>query len=215
MGLTGHDEEMLTKGWRIVEKNQGKIYDLVLDMLSYSKEREPNIEATDLNQLVEEVIELVKGRAEQLSITIETRLDRTLPRVPADPEGIHRALLNVLGNALDAVADRESPQVWVQTLLESGGEWARLIVLDNGPGIPSEQQEEVFRPFVSTKGAKGTGLGLPVSRKILREHGGDILLQSQIGKGSKFVFRLPMRSPLAQDMSHTIQRVPPIPLPPN
>ena len=208
LGLTGKDEEMLTKGWRIVEKNQGKIYDLVLDMLSYSKEREPNIELIDLNELVGDVVELVKGRAEQLGVEIEMRLERTLPPVPADPEGIHRALLNVVGNAVDAVVDKENGRVWVQTLFESDGEWVRLIVMDNGPGIAPEHLEEVFRPFVSTKGAKGTGLGLPVSRKILREHGGDILLQSQIGKGSKFTLRLPMRSPLGQDMSNTLRYEP-------
>lgn len=208
LGLTGKDEEMLTKGWRIVEKNQGKIYDLVLDMLSYSKEREPNIEMIDLNELVNDVVELVRGRAEQVGVEIEARLDPTLPQVPADPEGIHRALLNIVGNAVDAVAGRENARVWVQSLFEPGGEWARLIVLDNGPGIAPEHLEEVFRPFVSTKGAKGTGLGLPVSRKILREHGGDIHIQSQVGKGSKFILRLPMRSPLAQDMSNTLRYEP-------
>src|SRR4029077_15016596 len=95
MGLSGKDEEMLTKGWRIVEKNQGKIYDLVLDMLSYSKEREPNIEPTDLNQLVTDVIVLLRAGREHLVVEIERRLDPNLPLVPADPEGVHRALLNI------------------------------------------------------------------------------------------------------------------------
>ena len=88
----------------------------------------------------------------------------------------------------------------VQTLIESGGEWARIIVLDNGPGVPPDKLEEIFKPFVSSKGAKGTGLGLPVSRKILREHGGDIVVQSQMGTGSKFILRLPLRSPLAPEV---------------
>src|SRR6202030_1540291 len=79
------------------------------------------------------------------------------------------------------------------------GEWARLQVRDNGHGIPPEKVADIFRPFVSTKGARGTGLGLAVSRKIIREHGGDILVQSQPGKGSKFILRLPCRSPLGGD----------------
>ncbi|MFL5341795.1 MAG: ATP-binding protein [Gemmataceae bacterium] len=213
MGINGKDQEMLTRGWRIVEKNQGKIYDLVLDMLSYSKEREPAVEPTDLNQVVADVVELLKGRAEDLHVTVETRLSRSLGPVPADPEGIHRALLNVVGNALDAVIDRPGPSVIVQTLAEPGGEWAKIVVLDNGPGVPPEKVEDIFRPFVSSKGAKGTGLGLPVSRKIIREHGGDILVESQIGTGSKFTLRLPLRSPLTPELQNTLFDAPPPPPP--
>ncbi len=66
-------------------------------------------------------------------------------------------------------------------------------MLDNGPGIPAEKLDDIFKPFVSTKGARGTGLGLPVSRKILREHGGDLTAASEPGQGTRFVFRLPMR----------------------
>jgi signal transduction histidine kinase len=211
MGMSQKDDDLMHKGWRVVEKNQGKIYDLVLDMLSYSKEREPVIESTNLNQIIEDVVELLKGRAEEAKVQIETRLDPSLPNVPADPEGIHRAILNLVGNAIDAISEREHPQIGVQTLMESDGEWVRVIVIDNGPGIPPEKLNDIFRPFVSTKGAKGTGLGLPVSRKILREHGGDITVQSQLGKGSKFVVRLPMRSPLMPDMTGTLHEIPPPP----
>jgi signal transduction histidine kinase len=77
----------------------------------------------------------------------------------------------------------------------------RILVQDNGPGIPAEKLQDIFRPFVSTKGSKGTGLGLAVSRKNLREHGGDILVESRLGKGSRFVLRLPLKSPLSQELS--------------
>jgi signal transduction histidine kinase len=80
---------------------------------------------------------------------------------------------------------------------EKGGEWVRIAVLDNGVGIDPEKLAELFKPFVSTKGARGTGLGLAVSRKILREHGGDILVQSHPGKGSRFILRLPLKNPLS------------------
>ena len=121
--------------------------------------------------------------------------------MPADPDGVHKALLNVVSNALDAVEDREDPYVGVQTLLEPNGQWARIVVLDHGPGIPPEKVGDIFKPFVSTKGARGTGLGLPVSRKIFREHGGDVVVESKVGKGSKFILRLPMKSPLLPDPS--------------
>jgi signal transduction histidine kinase len=188
------DPELLAKGWRLVERNQARIDQLILDMLSYSKEREPAIEPTDLNKLCEDVLDVIRGRAGERGVALEWHPGANLPPVPCDPEGVHRALLNVVSNALDAVEDRPNPRVAVQAILEPDGAWARVVVLDNGPGIPADKLNDVFKPFVSTKGSRGTGLGLPVSRKILREHGGDVLVQSVPDKGSKFVLRIPMRS---------------------
>jgi signal transduction histidine kinase len=204
--LTDKDDNLLHKGWRLVEKNQAKIHDLVMDMLSYSKEREPVIENTDLNKVVEDVIDLVRGRAENRDVRLDVRLSATMPAVPADPDGVHKALLNIVTNALDAVEEREDRYVGVQTLLEPGGQWARIVVLDHGPGIPPEQLADIFRPFVSTKGSRGTGLGLPVSRKIFREHGGDVVAESKVGKGSKFILRLPMRSPHSSEGSGSVEQ---------
>jgi signal transduction histidine kinase len=202
MGLTDMDQPLLQKGWKLTEKNLGKIQDLVMDMLSYSKEREPSIEPTDLNAVAREVLGSLVPRAKERGVQLRIRPDDTLPRVPADPAGIHHALLNLVGNAIDAVEEADEPKVTVRTEREpildpSKGAWVRIIVKDNGHGIPVEKQPDIFRPFVSTKGSRGTGLGLAVSRKILREHGGDILLlESKPGEGTVFAMRLPFRSPL-------------------
>jgi len=203
MGLASKDDALSQQGWKMAEKAQGKIFDLVMDMLSYSKEREPAVEPTDLNALAREVVELVQPRAAELGIKLDCNLEEQLPLVPVDPEGIHRALLNIVGNALDAVEDRDNAQVTVGTRRDAEEGWVRLVVLDNGIGISPHKINDIFKPFVSTKGARGTGLGLAVSRKILREHGGDILVQSQPGKGSKFILRLPSRSPLTGDNQGT------------
>jgi signal transduction histidine kinase len=214
MGIKEMDPVLLQQGWKNIEKNQAKIYDLVVDMLSYSKEREPNIESTDLNAVARDVIELLAPRAKELGIQLVSALDETLPKCPADPEGIHRALLNIVGNALDAVEGAQGPRVQVATMQEEDGPWLRVEVRDNGGGIPPEKINDIFRPFVSTKGARGTGLGLAVSRKILREHGGDILVRSQPGQGSVFILRLPLRSPLAPETGSThtdLPALPPIP----
>jgi signal transduction histidine kinase len=197
--LKDSDREMLTKGWKLVERNQGRIDDLILDMLSYSKEREPAVEPTDLNRLCEDVLDVIRGRAKDRGIAIDWRPGAGVSAVPCDPEGIHRAVLNLVTNALDALDDRMNGKLAVQALLEPDGNWAKVIVLDNGPGIPAEKQEDIFKPFVSTKGSRGTGLGLPVSRKVVREHGGDILVHSVVDKGSKFTIRLPMRSAFAAE----------------
>lgn len=202
-GIKDKDDLFLQQGWRIVRKNQGKIHELVMDMLSYSKEREPAIEPTDLAGLAHDVVELMAQRARDLNARLVVETDEALPPVPVDPEGIHRALLNIVTNALDAVEEADKPAVVVAVSREPGGdatrgEWARLQVCDNGNGIPPEKLADIFRPFVSTKGSRGTGLGLAVSRKILREHGGDIVVESRPGQGSVFTLRVPLRSPLSE-----------------
>lgn len=206
MGLDEKNDKLIQQGWRVAEKNQGKIYDLVMDMLSYSKERVPAVEAVDLNEAVKDIVELLAPRAQELNVQLEMKLGENLPHVPADPEGLHRALLNVVGNAIDAVESRPEPKVTVGTRLDE--QWARIVVLDNGVGIPPEKIGDIFKPFVSSKGARGTGLGLPVSRKVMREHGGDLTVQSQVGVGSKFTLRLPLKSPLTQDFAVTAAEMP-------
>jgi signal transduction histidine kinase/pSer/pThr/pTyr-binding forkhead associated (FHA) protein len=213
MGLAEKSDDLVLRGWKIVEKSQGKIYELVMDMLSYSKEREPVVETADLNDLVMEVVELMEGRANELGAKLETNVEENLPAVQVDPEGLHRALLNIVSNALDAVEERKNARVVVGTRLGPEPGWVRLLVRDNGTGIPPEKLADIFKPFVSTKGARGTGLGLAVSRKILREHGGDIVVQSEQGKGSLFTLRLPIKSPLSFDPSGTGSELPVAELP--
>jgi signal transduction histidine kinase len=96
----------------------------------------------------------------------------------------------VVTNALDAVEWVASPRVEVDVRVD--GTRAEIAIEDNGPGIPADQREAIFKPFVSTKGSRGTGLGLPVSRKILREHGGDLVVEDAPGGGARFVMRIPV-----------------------
>ena len=210
MGLKDKNDHLIQQGWRVAEKNQAKIYDLVMDMLSYSKERVPAVELVDLNEITREIHELMASRAGELNVKIEMNLAENLPRVLADPDGIHRALLNIVSNGLDAAEGKEEAKVTLATRVGDDG-WIRLIVLDNGHGIAADKIPDLFTPFISTKGAKGTGLGLVVSRKILREHGGDIVVTSQEGVGSKFTLRLPLKSPLAVDPSTTSGEMPILP----
>src|SRR5262249_20598093 len=121
------------------------------------------------------------------------------------------ALLNIMGNAMDAVEDRKQPQVQATVKPDPDAGWVRIEILDNGIGISPEKVEDIFKPFVSTKGSKGTGLGLPVSRKILREHGGDIIVKSEAGKGSKFILRMPIKSPLGVEGGPPLDMTMPIP----
>ena len=191
MGLTEHDESIVGKGWKIVEKNQNKIYQLVMDMLTFSKERQPVMQVASLNQTVAEVCELMQPRAAECKVRLEVRLNESLPAATFDVEGIHRAVLNVVTNAIDAVEGTETGQVIVETGHEANADIVYVGVTDNGPGIPQDQLAKIFNIFESTKGARGTGLGLAVSQKILREHGGDITVETKPGFGCRFLLNWP------------------------
>ncbi len=197
MGLKEHDEEVTRKGWSIVERNQNRISSLVMDMLTFSKEREPDLSLANLNSVVSDVIELMRVRAVEMEVQLHWQPADPMPDLVFDPEGLHRAVLNVVTNAIDAVADREEApgQVHVSTQYSPDEKYARVIVTDNGPGIPEDQMEHLFSPFVSTKKSRGTGLGLPVSQKIMHEHGGRILIDSQPEQGCKFTLELPATEP--------------------
>ncbi|MDY0165158.1 MAG: ATP-binding protein [Thermoguttaceae bacterium] len=198
LGLSEHDDEVVGKGWRIVEKNQNKISQLVLDMLTFSKEREPDLAVADLNQVVSDVIELMRSRAEEMDVELHWHPVADMPRLVFDPEGLHRAVLNVVTNAIDAASETESGQpgrVEVRIGLTPQQDHVRIAVQDNGPGIPQEQMGKLFSPFISSKKGRGTGLGLPVSQKILAEHGGRIHVDSKPGRGARFILEIPAVRP--------------------
>lgn len=205
MGLAEHDESLVQKGWNIVDKNQNKISALVMDMLTFSKEREPDLNPADLNEVVSDVVELMQVRAAECEVGLQWSPGEGIPTLVFDAEGIHRAVLNVVTNAVDAVSEAETKgAVRVSTQYAPDEGKARVVVEDNGPGIPPEEIDNLFRPFVSTKGHRGTGLGLPVSQKILGEHGGQITVWSDPGSGSRFVLEWP--AVLQETGSQTLYR---------
>ncbi len=191
LGLNDKDESIVRRGWTIVEKNQTKIYNLVMDMLSFSKDREPALELADLNETVADVFELMQSRAAELGVELSWHPCRELPRVMFDSEGIHRAVLNIVTNAIDACEGAQAAHVDLATEWDADAPLARIKVSDNGVGIDENEIPSIFQLFASSKGSRGTGLGLPVSQKIIREHGGKISVTSLPGQGSTFVIELP------------------------
>jgi signal transduction histidine kinase len=197
MGLENDDLAVVRKGWDIVRRNQAKISSLVMDMLSFSKEREPDLADTDLGGVVEDVVETVAQRARDQGTTIAWSRPADLPPARCDAEGISRAVLNVVTNALDAVEEVPDGRVSITVEVDTEAAQARIVVADNGTGMAPETLADIFTLFVSTKGSRGTGLGLTVSRKILREHGGDISVASEPGRGSRFTLEFPLPRPAA------------------
>ncbi|MFM7207546.1 MAG: ATP-binding protein [Planctomycetaceae bacterium] len=193
MGLDNEDLAVLRKGWDIVRRNQDKISSLVMDMLTFSKEREPDPLPTDVAAMIDDIVETVQQRAADQGVRIHWRPPADLPRLVFDPAGMSRAVLNVLTNALDAVEGRDHAAVTISAAADREAGVARITVADNGAGMSPETLADIFNLFVSTKGSRGTGLGLAVSRKILREHGGDIHASSRLAEGSTFVLEFPLR----------------------
>ncbi len=190
-GLKADEPDVIRSGWGIVEKNQEKISNLVMDMLTFSKEREPDPVQANLNEVAADVVELLETRAADHEIALTWQPDPGMPTLTFDPEAIHRAVLNVVTNAVDAAREVDDATVTVSTRYDVKEQVAQVIVEDNGGGIDPEDVERIFKMFVSKKGHRGTGLGLPVSQKIMQEHGGEIRVESDFGKGSRFILELP------------------------
>ena len=180
------------KGFEILERNMNRLTDLVQDMLTYSKDREPEYELAEINDLVDSVVELMQTKAKEHSIALSFIPEKTLGEITIDPKGIYRSVLNLVSNAIDASRDKENATVTVRTGINDAKE-VIIDVVDQGCGMDEKTIQSIFQPFYSSKGSKGTGLGLSVTKKIVEEHGGRIYVASSIGKGSTFSIFIPPR----------------------
>ncbi|HPD15707.1 MAG TPA: ATP-binding protein [Planctomycetota bacterium] len=191
-GLHSQDMARIRTGWEMVSRNNSFMEDLVWDLLTYSKQRQPEYAEADLGALCSEICELTAARAENANVTFSIQLDPALGPVEVDPRGIRRCLLNIITNAIDACA-ASGGTVTVRTQAPTTDPFVRVTVSDTGCGMSPETLAKLFTVFFSTKGSKGTGLGLPVTQKIIEEHGGRIDVASEIGKGTSFTLCLPLR----------------------
>ena len=191
-GIKAGDMTVVQNGWRICERNQERIESFVLDMLTMSKDRRPNRTAVDLRDIIDDVFELSKSRASGRSVAVRWSRPESFRNMMLDGEAIHRALMNLVGNAIDACVDKQDG--CVEIFLCESKEYARIQVRDNGIGIAAHDLNRIFSMFESNKGNRGTGLGLPVSLKIAREHSGTIEVKSQVGTGTEFELVLPWKS---------------------
>ena len=207
-GIERDEVDVVGRGWAIVRRNERKIADLVLDMLNYSGANEPLREPCDANRLAEEVAEPLADEAGK-DVRVETDLAPGLPVAMLDARAIHRCLLNLVANAIDALPD-EGGLVRLTTALDQDEGVLRVAVCDNGRGIEPDLLPTMFDVFVSTKGSRGTGLGLAVCKKLVEEHGGRIEVESTPGQGSTFTLVLPVTPP---DPRHTARLVRPAPEP--
>jgi len=190
--LARGDAERAAKAWPIVGRNLDRVNAVILNMLAFSKPRQPLLEAVNVNQVLEECVELVASQVEERGGALMTD-PGDLPAVPADPGGLHQAFLNLLTNAADAVEGRDDGVITVRSEFDPLTRQVVVQVIDNGAGMDPEQADRVFEVFYTTKGHKGTGLGLAVVRKVVDEHAGRIEVTSAPGEGTMFTIRLPLQ----------------------
>ncbi len=198
VALEDNNTAMMRSGWTMIERNVARISDLVLNLLSYSRERSPEPEDCFPNEIAEEVCALMEPKARENNIRLERDLDPRLGEVHMDPRAIHRTLLNLVSNAVDAcIFDPSAEKQWrIKVATEIRGDHTiRFAVADNGMGMDDETKEKLFSTPFSTKGERGTGLGLLVTEKIIKENGGTIHVASQQGNGATFSFYLPFEEP--------------------
>ena len=192
--LASDNYRVVKEIWPVLKRSNQRIGSLVQDMLTYSKKREPAWEQGNLNAVLSEVFESQASRAEKAGVELALELDETLPDSPFEPKAIHDTILNIVGNAIEACEQTPGARVILRSSAGPGPQELCAWVIDNGPGIPLEIQKRIFEPFFSTKGSRGTGLGLAVARKTVEEHQGRLLLESAPGKGSVFRMVLPLQS---------------------
>ncbi|HUU80616.1 MAG TPA: response regulator [Acidobacteriota bacterium] len=200
--LEKNKPDLLREGWDMVQRNIEKVSQLVLNLLTYSKDRPPDREMCSINEIANEVVELLQHQAEENNITLRRDLDPNIKEVYIDPKGMHDVFLNLVSNALDSCVmdeDTSKPrEVTVRTALKTTDQDKKKIVIevaDNGCGMNPETQSKIFTRFFSTKQGKGTGLGLLITQKIVHEHGGEITVKSEERRGTTFTVILDLETP--------------------
>jgi signal transduction histidine kinase len=193
-GIELDEKEYLHQGWRMVEKNVKKIKNLSLDLLSFGRYAEGSFSRCDPNAPATEVVRLMAAKAAEQGVALAAELASDLKPVTLDPDGVHRCLLNLVGNAFDACRDNagrgRDKRVVVGTRPEPGGGVAYWVA-DNGCGMDEAVTRRLFQSFFSTKSTEGTGIGLMMTRRIVDRHGGSIDVESSPGEGATFTLRLP------------------------
>lgn len=164
--------------------------DLVKNLLAFSRTTPMNLQPANLNQIVDRSLHLVQHQLDLAAIQVQAQLDPDLPPVICDAAQIEQVILALVMNALDAMP--QGGNLWITTTYAHEPDYARIVVRDDGSGIPAEILPRIFEPFLTTKETgRGVGLGLAISHGILERHRGSIEVQSEVGRGTTFTVTLP------------------------
>jgi PAS domain S-box-containing protein len=201
--LEEDDKELLEEGWTMVQEGITHITNLSSLMLNYVRELQPELEETDVAALVKSAYVTTRETAQSKGISLQLDVDRDTPAILADPRLIHSVVMDLLTNAVDACVwkdyeNDEKPTVVLRARGCDSGKCVEIIVEDNGQGMSDEVKENIFTPFFSTKKKLGTGIGLTMTSRVVRKHGGEIEVESELARGTKFRVSLPVGGPSEQ-----------------
>ena len=200
VGMKKDNSERIEEGLAMVKEGIERIGALSHNMLNFAREWKAELQEVDLSALIEKICELNRQAAVDHGVALRHEVSESFPPVPCDPKLIHMAVTDILVNAIDACnekpyADGQSPEIVLGSYLEEGGDFAVIEVRDNGCGMTEETKRNIFTPFFSTKSFLGTGLGLALTARIIRVHGGDVLVDSEPDRGTTFRVRIPKNAP--------------------
>ena len=195
-GLESGDQEGISEGWEMVERNVELVSRIVKDLLYCSKERVPNFQSDVCpEELVRDVQRLFADRLANENIRLETKLEEPFHTGSFDADGLHNLLCNLVANAIDACrfdpADDKDGHTITLSCRTNGDGATVFEVADDGPGISEDVNARVFEDFFSTKGSEGTGIGLLVAQKVAEDHGGTVTFSSKSGRGTVFTVTIP------------------------
>jgi two-component system NtrC family sensor kinase len=192
--LQSNDRDRL----KIIESQLDRLVDSVKNVLSFTRQRKPQLKPLDINEVLEELIYLSEPWLHARNVRLLSSLPSSLPPVLGDPTHLQTLFLNLITNALDAMPKGgeltiKTKQVPSQASPGHDGGWVEISISDTGIGITEESKKRIFDPFFTTKKiGEGTGLGLPICEEIIKEHSGKLNVESEVGKGSTFFVRVPV-----------------------
>ncbi|MBI5115987.1 HAMP domain-containing protein [Candidatus Poribacteria bacterium] len=184
------EEDPNRENMKIVDQEINRIAGIVRRLLKFAKPGTEDIQSVQINQVLEELLALLRGQLFRRKIEISTEFAENLPEVSVSTDQMRQVFLNLIKNAEDAMSD--GGKLSVRTRYRKGR--VEIDIADTGCGIPSENIKNIFEPFFTTKGVKGTGLGLSVSYGIVKNYNGEISVDSEPGKGATFTIQLPVVS---------------------
>jgi len=205
-GMTKNHRERAEEGCTMVDAGIERISSLSEDMLNYAKEWKRELRRVDIRDLIMRVLAEHLQTATEQGVTLRHEIPEGLPAVLCDPKLIHMAVTDLVVNALDAcvarpLPDDEQSEVLLRNALNEKRDSFLIEVRDNGCGMDEETKRNIFTPFFTTKLARGTGLGLALTARVVNVHGGEIFVESEPNRGTTFRIHLPIDGP--HDMRET------------
>uniref|UniRef100_A0A7C3ZBG5 histidine kinase n=1 Tax=Desulfobacca acetoxidans TaxID=60893 RepID=A0A7C3ZBG5_9BACT len=175
-----------------IEYHADRVKKVTHRLLGFARRMEPTVEKVMINEVLEECIGFLENEARYRNIDIHKELAPDLPTISSDPSQLQQVFLNILNNAIDAIG--KDGTITLKTLHHPESQQIAVRISDTGPGMSQETLEKIFDPFFTTKEVgKGTGLGLSISYSIIEKLGGTINVESQVGQGTTFTIKLPVK----------------------